>query len=581
MREYLPLTEEERTEVPAEPDTAGAESQSLPPEAVVRQAPVAGPRHAWWLDFFACLILFMAAFPVRWSASTGDLWLDEADYAFASVRGFQANRWDAPELRDPQRLLRLRHYHPPLTAYAVAAAGRWGKDDRTLRVPFILAGCLTVSLLYLCGVSLFAEQARSSSRSSDTRRSPYLPRLVSLVCAVVLIATPAHIRASSHALPWAFITLWLVALTWTLLKYGETRGPGWIVAVCAVLGGLFITSEYLFPVLLALLVAAPFLLWNAVKEPAGRKRIALALAGGVAVFLVIAWSFWPAGLTGGAATMLRHYMEMADDSWPVKLRGHLHDRAPKWAYAWWYWDMYRPYLLFYATGAAAVLALALRRRLTAGAWAFLAVTAVVLAVAHKSHIIGPEYMVHGVTLLTLVGGLFLQAVMNASTAAGLVASAVAVGGILPHVSPRDLNGMDARARHPRWEQAARFLASRWQDGDRVMAPAYGGVGRWYLLHVAKAPAKEWQVQALPEAKARPKLVSEVATGAYRFVVVGSTFNDWCKVDPSIDKIIQAWPVVWQSDEGGTGPCRLRIHERPRGVHRAKPAAGRIGPRPSP
>src|SRR5512135_2059911 len=87
-------------------------------------------------DAVAVLLLIAISVPIRWSATQGDFWLDEADYALASVRGYEANRWDLAERDDPDRIVRLRHFHPPLVAHVVGLASRWSMEDRVLRVPF-------------------------------------------------------------------------------------------------------------------------------------------------------------------------------------------------------------------------------------------------------------------------------------------------------------------------------------------------------------------------------------------------------------------------------------------------------------
>jgi hypothetical protein len=406
--------------------------------------------------------------------------------------------------------------------------------------------------------------------------------LVALVCAVIVIFTPPHIRASSHALPWSFITLWLMLLLWTLLGYVGTRQEGWRVGAGAALGGLFVTSEYFFPALMASVCLAPFLFWPTPPAPPceggdrrgalrRRKRLLLALAAGIGVFLGLGLVLWPAGLRGGAFQMLRHYVEMADKPYfSVTLGGQRYVRAPKWAYLYWYWQEYRPLLLCYAFGMLAALTLLLRRRLTAGAGVLLVFTGVILLSAHKAHIIGPEYLAHALPPLTLVGGLFFLTVSRVNRPLGLAIMAAACLAVILQLGAYFLTGKYTRVQVSRWPAAARFLAGRWQPNDRMLAPQYGTVGRWYLLHVAGVPAQEWQVQALPAEKASDRLLQEIVSGVYRYIAVGSTFSDQPGLDPRIQQILQTWPVVWQGDEGGTGPSRLVIYQLPRGVTHRTP-----------
>jgi hypothetical protein len=97
----------------------------------------------------------------------------------------------------------------------------------------------------------------------------------------------------------------------------------------------------------------------------------------------------------------------------------------------------------------------------------------------------------------------------------------------------------------------------------MLAPSYGGPGRWYVLYAGGIVAKDWQIQGLPAPgeRASERLLSDMRRGVYRFVAAGSTFSDRPGLDPRIMSELAGWQVVWRSDEGGTGPSRLTIYER--------------------
>ncbi len=566
MSDSIPASEKRREQAdsPRETDSGATkwpEVESLPPAR--RNFPI-------WLDIAVVLVLFLSALPIRWSYTRGDLWLDEADYAFAAVRGFQANRWDTPDSpAEPEKLVRLRHYHPPLVSHVMGAALRFGPEDRTLRFPFVVAGGLTVSLLYLCGVSLFGQVGlRRHRQSVGNSGEAAACRAIAFACALVLLYTPAHLRASSHALPWAFITLWLLAILWTLLKLAEFSRPSWLAGTGAALGALFITSEYVVPALIAVGIALPLIAWPRLRRPHARRRLAISAAGGAVLFLLIVFIFWPAGLTGGLIKMLRHYMMMANDPWPVTIHGVNYTRAPKTAYLLWYWDLFKPYFVFCALGLAGMAALIAVGRGRRILLATLAYTGVVLAAAHKSHIIGPEYLIHALPLLTLIGGLFFLLLAQVQRMIGAVAAIVAGCVVAMRSDPSALSGMDVRSRHPRWPEAARYIKSRWKPDDRMLAPSYGSVGRWYVLHVAGIDAREWQVMGLPLASERAgdRLIGDIRHGVYRFVAAGSTFADTVSVNPRVLSEIRAWKIAWRSDEGKGLPSRLTIYERSQGVN---------------
>lgn len=520
---------------------------------------------AWLLDLLLFIVLCLAAFPVRWGETAGDLWYDEADYARAAARGFEANRWDHPEsVEEPEKLVRLRHYHPPLIAQVLAGALRWGPEERTLRAPFVLAGCLTVGMLYLCGLASFRR------RDATTRETRPL-RSAAFAVGVILLVTPAHIRASSHAIPWAWITLWLVCLLWTYLQYAETQRPAWLAASGAVLGALFVTSEYLFPTLVMAAASLAVLLWTGRDRRPDYRAIAGHLALGAGCFLLVTAIFWPVGLSGGAVKMLRHYVEMADTSaFPVVIEGQRYERAPKWAYLYWYWTEFLPFFVLYAAGAGAFLWLVLRRRVTPGTVLVGLFTAAILAVAHRAHIIGPEYLVHALPFLTLLGGIPLAGLAARKPLHSLpvLTACCWILGAAPEVEP--MNGMEPRSQVPRWPAAARFLAERWQPGNRILASQFAVSARWYLLHHAGVAASEEEIRMLPASGASDELLDDLLRGRYRWVVVGNTFSDWTDVDNRIRMVIQRWPVVFRSDEQNLGLSRLQIYERPRGVSARKP-----------
>jgi hypothetical protein len=534
------------------PSTQSPETEVLDSESPAPNLPDRGARWRWWiwlLDLALFLALFAAALPVRFQYTHGDLWLDEADYAVASLHGFEANRWDRSDNpREPDSLIRARHFHAPLTAQVLELAHRWSADDRALRTPFVLAGGLTVGLIYLCGVALF-----------DRRRE------IAIGCAALVICTPAHIRMASHAVPWSPIILEMVLLLWTLILYTQTRRHGWLVGAGGALGMLFVTSETFFVVLLALVALLPFLLQAEFREAAKRKRALLGLAGGAGLFLAIALALWPIGLLGHSLRMLRHYVEMRHVPFPTNIGDQVYDIAPRWAYLYWYWHEYRPFFVCYALGTLAVLILLALRKAPAGTGALLLLTGLLLAGAHKAHIIGPEYLAHCLVLLSLVAGYFVLAASRLSRPLGFVLMAVVGVSLSRWVQPRPLPGMDARAQISRWPQAARFLATRWQPKDRlILGPQPAVVARWYLSTVVRTPIYEAQIGQIPLHDPKPAFLDKLRAGKVRYVVISSAFEDRPYLDPRTRQVLEPWRIVWRSDERGTGEPRLTVYAYPRG-----------------
>src|SRR3984957_18944599 len=153
------------------PDKSGAKVPRLP---------------LWWLDLLLFLALCGVSIPVSLRFTHGDLWLDEADYAIAGLHSAQDNRWDVSDKPDqPEMLVRLRHFHAPATAYVLQFAHHFGSDEETLRLPFVIAGALSVGLVYLCGLALFGDR-----------------REIAAARGLLTAVSPANIRMATPAIPW-------------------------------------------------------------------------------------------------------------------------------------------------------------------------------------------------------------------------------------------------------------------------------------------------------------------------------------------------------------------------------------------
>jgi len=509
-----------------------------------------------WLDLVLFIVLAALAIPGFYRSAGGDLFSDEADYGLASTRGFEANRRDLSDSpKEPNRLAARRHYHAPLTVDVIALAHRFGADDRVIRLPFILAGGLFVGLTYLCGSALF-----------DRRRE------IAIACALLTAIAPPIVRMASHALPWSLIILELLLILWTLAEIARGGGWGWIVGCCAALAALFVTSEVFFVAAPAAAVVAPFLFWPILRRRSARREIGWGLALGGAVFLVIALVVWPNGLAGGAVKMLRHYMQMRhSESFPVNVGSQIFTVAPKWSYLYWYWNDYRPFFVCYALGVPGLLVLAVARKLQLSLLPLLSITGMLLFAAHRAHIIGPEYLAHCLPFLSLLGGYAVYAI---SLVWRPLAPTVLLLIAIPVVrwSPRvPLPGMDARAQVSRWPGAARFLAGEWKTGDKIAIGSQPvSVGHWYLVYQGGVSPAETQFQALPVHEPRPIFLDRLQSGVYRYVAVSNMFQDGVDLDAKTLRILREWPIVWRSDEHGTGPSRLVIYRSP------GPAAGNAG-----
>jgi hypothetical protein len=574
---------EMRQEAPA------VEELNVPPVNVgVRPRPGQRRRVGWWLDALFVVLIVLASIPIRLLPTSGDLWQDEADYAVAATHGFHANAWTMTP-----SLVRYRHFHPPLVTETLALVEQFDKSELALRLPFVLLGALSIGLVYLIGLSVMGGR-----------------RELAFVCAAIALVTPAHIRASSHALPWSFITFEILALLYVLCLYAETRIPALLVAGWVVLGLTFATSEMVFPMLAACLVSLPMLFVGVLRfgrratkrDRDHRLLVLIAFAAGIALFLAIVAALWPAGLSGGAWTCLHHYMLVSKATDIQVLIGHeFFSPAPKSAYLYWYWNDFRPYGWCYALGFAGVALLLVSRTMSRQAGILTAFTVVLTASAHLSHIIGPEYLVHCLPLYTLMCGIFCYVVgcvaynlygilfgsealrdgfvrLVASVVSRLIGFGVAALLLFQVASwegALKLPGMDGRSEISRWPAAARFLAASWQPGKSIMVgPQTAGVVLWYMRDIAHIPVMEDQVQPMPVSAPQPWMLHKLAYGVYPYVVVSSTFKDRPHFDPRFQRLFNDWPIVFESAEMHTGRSRLVIFQVP-------PGGGRFMPSPLP
>ena len=512
-------------------------------------------RHSWLLDLLIFLVLFGIALPPRFAATSGDLWFDEADYTLASTQGFAANRTD--NRSDPKAhraMLFQRHFHPPLTVYIVGLARQHSVRDRDLRVPFVLLNALTVGLVYLCGLPLFRNR-----------------REIAIGAAVVTLAMPLEIQYLSHVIPWPSITACLMALLWTLLNFAQEKRPAWLAGTGILLGLLFTASEMFFPTVLIVATVLAVLIGADWRDAAKRRNLlkmgAVGLTGGLAIVLVL----WPVGLTGDALEMIRHYVGVAGEAAPVHLAGRDYEFAPKWAYLYYFWSDYKSHLLLYAGGLVAFILLGIFRKLSRPAVILLAFTVWFLLVAHRAHILGPQYLVHCVPMLSLLAGLGFLVVSLLNRPVGMAALIPVCAYVLHRPPNAEILDADARARVPRWPIAAQFLKPRWQAGDKMLvAPQKPSVVYWYLKYAAQLPVRDADIRVLPQAKASPKILQDIANGTYRYLIVSSTFAGDSVINPQIRLMLNAWTMIYKSDEGGSRASRLRIYERPAGLNAAHP-----------
>jgi hypothetical protein len=200
------------------------------------------------------------------------------------------------------------------------------------------------------------------------------------------------------------------------------------------------------------------------------------------------------------------------------------------------------------------------RRLHVSLFPLLCLTGFLLFAAHRAHIIGPEYLAHCLPFLTLLGGYAVYCaslVWRPLAAIALLALAVPLARWSPRVP---LPGMDARAQVSRWPAAARYLAKQWRAGDKIVVGSQPvSVAHWYLVYQGGVPPIDSQFQTMPVHAPKPVFLDRLGSGFYRYAGVSNMFEDGVDLDARTQRILRGWPIVWRSDEHGTGLSRLTVY----------------------
>jgi hypothetical protein len=186
---------------------------------------------------------------------------------------YKATGWARPFQEDWEKhdAAGLRHYHPPLGLYPMAAlAGAGLRDERTLRLIPLVLGVLTC----LCAGLLASLMADGRSRFASA-----------LIAGLLVASSPYHVAASTelsfHVAFGLLSTLTLVCLVMT----SGTRHIGWWCAASASFALTILTVPYW------LILLPPYLWvgWSTIRRTAGATRAALSALGAAVGALVVAW----------------------------------------------------------------------------------------------------------------------------------------------------------------------------------------------------------------------------------------------------------------------------------------------------
>lgn len=197
------------------------------------------------------------------------------------VREYRATGWARPFARDWEQedAAGLRHYHPPVGLYPVAAlVGRGVRHERTLRLVPVTLGVLTC---------VFAAMLAGSM--TEPRGQP----LASLVAGLLTASSPYHVAVSTelsfHAAFALLLTLCLLCLVMTTRR----RTLGWWYAASAMFGLSVLTVPYW----LLIVPAYTWVAWSTSRH-AGVTRTSLSALAIIVGTWLVAWP--PFVLAAGA-----------------------------------------------------------------------------------------------------------------------------------------------------------------------------------------------------------------------------------------------------------------------------------------
>ena len=196
-----------------------------------------------------------------------------SEFALEVVNEFRTTGWARPFQRDWERLdaAGLRHYHPPLGLYPVAAlTGAGVRDERTLRLIPVTLGVLAC----LCAALL-------ASFMTEMRAQP----IAALIAGLLVASSPYHMVASTELSFHAAFTLLSTLSLAFLVKTTRTGGTGWWCAASAAVGLTVLTVPYW----IALLPPYLWVGWSVVRRETGVSRAATYGLGTIAATLLAAW----------------------------------------------------------------------------------------------------------------------------------------------------------------------------------------------------------------------------------------------------------------------------------------------------
>jgi len=259
------------------------------------------PLSAVW--FFPTLL---GAFLLYANLNRGLLQYDEADYAAAARQGLWANYVDATamsfaafvrkgvqdaligghedfskEVRKQGDVAFYRHYHPPLTFYALAIAERtFGPADRVFRLTAWLMAALIVPTVYWSVRTTWKESGVGCAFAA------------ALLTAVSPMMDVTSATVSIHP-PYILVALITLTLLVRYFRSGALRNFYWF---CSALSLAFLASEYALFLLCACL--AGFLLISNPLFSVDRAGVRAShhLVGGIAVFVLVFVLLWPGAL---------------------------------------------------------------------------------------------------------------------------------------------------------------------------------------------------------------------------------------------------------------------------------------------
>jgi hypothetical protein len=302
---------------------------------------------------------------------------------------FRAHPWES--LYAHQDNAALRHFHPPLSFYAMHIVELTGADSHQ-RITSSLVTAATCGILVL-GLTAFG-----------------VPLTIAGLAALVAGIQGRYVEVSATPTPHSWSILFAVLFLFIFAWYLQTR-RFWLLAIAAVLLACsFANLEFSLELVCAVPIALVLQFWLDKKSLGNVKQLGISFLKAVPIFLAATFVVWPGGwLRGG-------YLESYGVNGAMLLFKNK-AFAARGAHAGLYEKLFGGHealLLLFAFVFVAVIALVIRRRLSIATLLFLSYTFIALGLGIADHFRLDTYVSELLLFLIASAALLFQDLLSMS-----------------------------------------------------------------------------------------------------------------------------------------------------------------------